>query len=110
MTLTNHLLAGAVISKFLPWPIAIPLAFASHFILDACPHFGFGSFEKARKQHGKLLFFALVADVVVAGLISWWLLQAGHWVWFITGLVAYSPDIVWIYQFVRFHKVDPSNG
>lgn len=26
--------------KYLPWPIAIPLAIASHFVLDALPHYG----------------------------------------------------------------------
>lgn len=41
MFLTNHALTGAAIGLALPAPEAVvPLAFASHFALDALPHFG----------------------------------------------------------------------
>ncbi len=112
MTLTNHLLTGAVLSKFLPWPIAVPLAFASHFVLDASPHFGFKTLNKAR-QHAKLWTTVLVIDILLAVVVSVWLIQAGHMKWFLTGLVAYSPDIIWIYRFTveeKFGKVDPTPG
>jgi len=41
MLVTNHVLSGAVIGAEVrnPW-IAFPLGFASHFVLDAFPHWG----------------------------------------------------------------------
>lgn len=98
MTLTNHLLTGAAISKFVPWPIAVPLAFASHFALDALPHFGFRSFEE-RKQHLRFWWSVLVLDHVLAILLSIWLIANGHTEQFVIGLVAASPDVIWIYRF-----------
>ncbi len=39
MLSTQHLLVGAVIVKTIPNPlISLPLAFASHFLLDSIPH------------------------------------------------------------------------
>lgn len=39
MLSTPHLLVGAAIVSFIPEPaISLPLAFASHFVLDATPH------------------------------------------------------------------------
>jgi hypothetical protein len=52
MTLTNHLLTGAAIAKLLPSPVAIPIAFASHFVLDALPHFGCKTIEERMRHMG----------------------------------------------------------
>ena len=42
MTITNHLLAGSLIGLTVAQPaLAIALAFASHFVMDALPHFGY---------------------------------------------------------------------
>ncbi len=38
MLATPHLLTGAAIASVAPFPLALPLSFASHFILDAIPH------------------------------------------------------------------------
>jgi len=65
MTLTNHLLAGAALAKLLPLPLAIPLAFLSHFVLDALPHFGFVNIED-RMKHIRLFHGAVIADIAVA--------------------------------------------
>lgn len=40
MTAVNHALAGSVIGALVANPFAWPLAFVSHFALDALPHFG----------------------------------------------------------------------
>ncbi len=41
MTGFNHAVTGALIAGAVGNPfLAIPLAFASHFVLDAIPHFG----------------------------------------------------------------------
>ena len=51
MTGTNHALSGAVIATFLPAPVAIPVAFMSHFVLDAIPHF---SVDKEKKNSHRI--------------------------------------------------------
>ncbi|MEO6761360.1 MAG: hypothetical protein ABI220_03215 [Candidatus Saccharimonadales bacterium] len=112
MTLTNHMLTGAVLGKFLPWPVAVPLAFISHFVLDASPHF----WLKTGAEHPKnrIIIGAVVAiDIISAVIISIWLITSGHISQFYIGLVAYSPDLPWIYRFAikeKFGKLQPSKG
>lgn len=112
MTLTNHVLTGAVLGKFLPLPLALPLALASHFILDALPHFGFANSEEQIK-HIRSFKIVIAIDILLTALSSIWLLKSGHATWLLVGLVAYSPDIVWIYRFIveeKFGKIPPTKG
>lgn len=112
MTSTTHLLTGAALSKFLPAPIAIPLAFVSHFVLDALPHFGYKTIEE-RLRHLGLFKLVVIADVAFSLLIAVWLIKTGHYFWLINGLIAYSPDLIWIYRFTveeKFGKVKPTKG
>lgn len=112
MTLTNHLLTGAALAKFLPAPIAIPLAFASHFVLDALPHFGYQTIEERMRYPG-VFKLVITADVIFSVLIAISLIKSGHYFWFINGLIAYSPDLLWIYRFTveeKFGKVKPTKG
>lgn len=112
MTLTNHLLTGAALAKFLPLPITIPLAFASHFVLDALPHFGYKTMEE-RIRHTGISGTVLILDIIAAAATTDWLIKNGHETWLIVGLVAYSPDILWIYRFTveeKFGKVKPTKG
>lgn len=113
MTLTNHLLTGAALAKFLPLPIAIPLALASHFVLDAVPHFGFSKDTEWSFRQVKIWRSVLVADICTAVAISIWLISSHHVSWFLVGLVAYAPDIFWIYRFTieeKFGKLPPTKG
>ena len=42
MVITNHVLAGSLIGIGIKEPtLAITLAFVSHFVMDALPHFGY---------------------------------------------------------------------
>jgi hypothetical protein len=112
MTLTNHLLTGAVIAKALPLPVAIPIAFLSHFVLDALPHFGFANVEE-RMQRLNQFRWVIILDIVLSIALSVWLLRNGHTEWFVVGLVAYSPDLLWIYRFTveeKFGKMRPTKG
>lgn len=112
MTLTNHLLTGAVAAKLLPLPIAIPIAFASHFVLDALPHFGFRDIDE-RMRKLKQFRWVVVLDIVMAISLSLWLIKNHHTQWLLAGLIAYSPDLLWIYRFTveeKFGKVHPTKG
>src|SRR6202050_887638 len=92
MTLTNHLLTGVHLAMVFPAPIAIPLAFASHFILDALPHFGYKTIEE-RMHHLGIFKIVIIADVIFSVFIAIWLLKSKHYFWLVNGLIAYSPDL-----------------
>ena len=112
MTLTNHMLTGAVLAKFLPLPVALPLAFASHFVLDALPHFGYKTVGD-RIRNLRLFKIVVLADFIATTLLVLWLVKGGHYSWLLAGAVAYSPDVLWIYRFAieeRFGKKEPTEG
>lgn len=51
MTATAHALVAAAIVAAIPDPrISLPLAFTSHFIMDAIPHWDFGTNWRARSK------------------------------------------------------------
>jgi hypothetical protein len=98
MTATNHGLVGMLIGAYLPLPVAIPLAFVSHFVLDIIPHFGIPR-NKRNNSKGLKIFMHIDASLAFAlGVIA---VYTGKWDMFITGLVAYSPDFVW---FITYWK------
>jgi len=112
MTATNHALFGAVIGASISQPqLAIPLAFASHFLLDAIPHFGlddFGGHLNAKKQFHRVLYVdALLLACVFILLL---LLSAPHLV-FICAILAGSADFLWAYRYIvkeHLGKIKPS--
>jgi len=103
MTATNHALSGALIGAFLPLPIAVPLAFASHFILDALPHYGIA---RGLRDSSRSYRAIVLADVFVALSIGLAAIVFGKWRMEITGWVAYSPDITWVVQYARTRSLD----
>lgn len=103
MTFTNHLMTGAAIAKFLPLPIALPLAFASHFVLDSLPHMGL---HDVPKRHQVTVFRAIMlVDFSIGTAFCIWLIQNTHPAWLLSGVVAFSPDFVWIYKYLYKEKL-----
>ena len=105
MTATNHALSGALIGLVITQPaVALPLAFVSHFVLDALPHIGldeFGGHLKARKKFHKILYVdALFLTLVFVVL----LVLNAPWLVFACAIVAGSPDLVWAYRYVYKEK------
>lgn len=97
MTFTNHMLTGSLLAKTLPLPIAIPLAFISHFVLDSFPHFGY----KSGKISNKRLFYVVeILDFTIGALLILWLVLHHHYTWVLSGFIAFSPDLVWIYRYI----------
>lgn len=99
MTATNHALTGVfVVSVISSSFFALPLAFASHFILDFLPHFG-EVFED-RKRFSMIVWVVdlilLFSLLTVLAFGSQWLIMAG-------AILAISPDFAWFYRFV-FHE------
>jgi hypothetical protein len=93
VTATNHVLTGAVIGFLLPAPVALPLAFLSHFVLDSLPHYG--NAVHTSKSFITLLF----SDMFLASLFLLTLLvsQPDNWQWALGGgMAAASPDLMWL--------------
>jgi hypothetical protein len=107
MTITNHALTGALIAVSVGQPvIAVPLAFVSHFALDAIPHFGISK-DLDKKNRSRLFSTTLIVDMIIgAGLFlsAIWL----HSVFAISLLAVWAamfaavcPDLIWGYRFYR---------
>lgn len=73
MTATSHAIIGTVIAAKVGNPtLAIPLAFASHFVADMVPHWDAGF--NWRKKSENRFFAESVADVIVGFIVSYLLL------------------------------------
>lgn len=107
MLAINHALGGAIIGLTISNPVlAVPLAFASHFVLDAIPHFDPPGNEKAR-MNAKVFHLQLVADAILCFLlvVLLALLQPKDWILAaICAFVATTPDMFWIPKFIRVTK------
>ena len=101
MTATNHALTGTVIGLSISQPLlALPLAFASHFICDALPHFGLASYEertKKTKTFHRILYIDAAILAVVMGLLFW---NGVGLLAFACLVLAGSPDFVWAYRYI----------
>lgn len=104
MTFANHFLTGSLIAVSVKEPALVaPLAFASHYALDALPHYGYykGGYD-VLLQH-KATYVLEVLGVL--GVIA--LLLTGEYGWNIVllgGLMAVLPDVEWPYRYFRYEK------
>jgi hypothetical protein len=100
MTTTNHAITGAFIAALVKQPfLAIPLAFLSHFVCDALPHFD------VKFQFGqKSMYQYLAADgfvAILAGLFLLWRGVHNPILLAVCGFAAMSPDLFWLYYGIR---------
>jgi hypothetical protein len=92
MRIINHAMTGAIVGLSVAAPVAIPLAFFSHFALDALPHEG--NLKYSRKAFNIELFcdialcLALVLVIFLVRPQFWWLS-------IICAALATSPDLMW---------------
>lgn len=99
----NHATVGTLIGKFLPLPIAIPVAFASHFILDSLPHFGIPSTSRDTSRFWK----AIVAiDVLITLALLPYCLMGHHYGMLLCGIMAMAPDFIWIKKLLETRSYD----
>lgn len=109
MTASNHAVTGALIAVIFPKPyIAIPLAFAAHFVMDALPHFGVAEKDINKRNKNQIFLLTLMIDIMIAGLLlislPLVLNQAiNPWLLFLSMLACMSPDLVWGRRF--YHEV-----
>ncbi len=104
MTATNHAVTGAIIGLMLPHPlVAVPVAFLSHYALDAVPHYTPNMPEAELFKSGlfaRMLITDAVLCVSLVGTLAWlhpayWLLASA------CAFVATLPDFFWINRFVK---------
>ena len=96
MTTTNHAITGALIATVVKQPyLAIPLAFASHFVCDLIPHF-----ELKWEFNSKKMWVRLAADGLAALAVAVFLVYSGvrnPFLLAVSGFAAMSPDLAWLY-------------
>ena len=85
----NHAAVGGLIGKFLPLPIALPLALASHFALDALPHYGIPYKQRDKSKFWK--YFSTL-DFIAAWGLAVFAIATHHYAVLACGFVAAAPD------------------
>lgn len=110
MTVTNHMLTGAVIALTVHHPaIAIPLAFLSHFALDALPHYGYGFIPYSQRDKQPYFLAKQVADGLLALTLFLVVPYATRYyqlpiITQLAMLAAYLPDGLWTYHYLRAQR------
>jgi hypothetical protein len=102
MLATNHALTGAVLGALLPLHLAIPAAFASHFVLDALPHYGITGTKRNSSRAYKLI---VLSDVAVALTGSIGLAFLHKWQMNLCAWAAWSPDLPWVVYYLRHRSL-----
>lgn len=105
MTAVNHIATGALIGTAIgnPW-LALPVAFVSHFMLDAIPHFGAEAPNVNARNRDALFRKVFFVDATLAVVLMVWLVASGAWLALLCGIVAYLPDVAWLYRGYFEHK------
>ncbi len=104
MRAINHALTGAVIGFGIGNPVAIPIAFASHFILDSLPHYGDRTRSEIEVHNSTEFKVLLIVDTVLCGLLVLILGLNGADNWQLAAMCAFagaSPDLLSIPRFKR---------
>ncbi len=87
----NHALVGGLIGRFLPFPIALPLAVASHFCLDALPHYGL---PNKNRDHSKAWRYIFIGDFIATACLIVIPIPSHRWAMLSCGVSAVLPDFV----------------
>jgi hypothetical protein len=105
MTSTSHALVSAAIAVAVPNPeVSLPLAFFSHFIMDAVPHWDFGTNWRSRS---KLATGAIaIADTILGFTLAYFLFAWKVDVWILFAAVALGnlPDWLEAPYYIFFAK------
>ena len=112
MTGLNHVLTGAAIALAVRQPALVaPLAFGSHFLLDAIPHFDHPIYQYGSKYFTRIM---LTDGIISVGAIAAIMLLVPQLASVVAlgALAAILPDFFWLYYythgrpqwwFFRFH-------
>ncbi len=106
MTGINHALTGAVIAVVVKQPVlVVPLAFASHFVLDTFPHFGLklDVLERNKNKAYKTVISVDIPLIILSLIIVPILVKpvVPMWLTFVSMLAAIGPDFAWVYRYIN---------
>lgn len=104
MTGTNHAITGGVIGLAIGGPLAILVAFFSHFALDWLPHYGLDAEDRLQRRRFFMKSVA-VDGVLLSGLLVAGIAYALPWYVFGAALAAMAPDFSWMYRYVIEEKL-----
>lgn len=107
MTATNHALTGAFIGLTVSQPaIALPLAFLSHFALDAIPHWRPDHDKRHWMKSGNFVkLLVLEATLCFLLVLALALTRPYHWlVAAVCAFLAASPDLFWVKKFLTVRR------
>lgn len=109
MTAPNHALTGAIIGLSIANPVlALPLAFLSHFVCDAIPHYDPPEPDVAKLYRSKRFMYEFLIGggalcLLVVLLLA--LARPQHWLSAaVCAFLATSPDLFWIPRFLRARR------
>lgn len=83
--------------------IALPLAFISHFLLDALPHVGLDEFGGHHKAKAKFRAILLLDSLALVGVFILLIILKAPLLAFACLIMAGSPDFIWAYRYI-FHE------
>jgi len=112
MTTSNHLFTGALIALTVRQPtLAVPLAFLSHFVLDALPHYGYDGEGYGYAFKHKLTYAMEAVNLIGVPLLLYLIWGQPVWVW-LAAVAALSPDFMWVYRYFWFERkgLEPPAG
>lgn len=103
MTATNHALTGAIIGLAVGQPlIAVPAAFASHFVCDALPHYGSADPKGVLRTKGFRDYLLTEATLCLLLVVVLCLTRPEHWMLgAVCAFLAASPDFLWINRYIK---------
>lgn len=101
MTGFNHTLAGSIIAVLVPAPFVPLVAFMSHFVLDAVPHFGNLSWapDHGDRSFSRKFVLLLIGDAIgcfASLFFAWWLFPDKWLIITIGAFFAAGPDFLWL--------------
>lgn len=113
MHAVNHAAVGAGIALAVKQPVlALPLAFVSHYALDALPHYGIRGDEGYRSLFRYRRTYLMVAVDVLGLLALAAIIRNQAWYVAAAAVAALLPDIAWPYRYFLFERkgVKPQRG
>jgi hypothetical protein len=103
----NHALTGGLIAAYLPLPIALPVALASHFVLDKLPHYGIPNNKRNKSIFWKVFF---TVDALATFGLAVYAIYDQHYAMFLGGLFAVMPDFIWVTRVIKNKSFDLSEN
>jgi len=97
----NHAVTGALVAVAVKQPaLALPLAFLSHFVIDAIPHYDHKDLPPHRGRYQLVLLLDAFFSIVLLGVLTLLVTNTSPWLIFACGLLGILPDVMWLPYFI----------